>query len=90
VAKFSEEKKVNIHIQKFHPNMTANQAAPQAEVQLAAGGDEERWRAPTVISTQSGRTEQDNNELTLYRCTVAVCLVCYKTPGWLARHIIQP
>jgi hypothetical protein len=61
VAKFAEQKEVNRPLRKSHPNTTANQAAPQAAVQLAAGGDEERWRALSVISPQGVRTGQDNN-----------------------------
>jgi hypothetical protein len=43
VAKFAEQKEVNRHLRKSHPNTTAGQAAPLAAVPLAAGGDEE-WR----------------------------------------------
>jgi hypothetical protein len=58
-----------------------------AAAPLAAGGDEERRRAGGVISTEGGRTGQDDGGVTLYRCTVAGCSRSYKTPGWLARHI---
>jgi hypothetical protein len=71
VAKFAEQKEVNRHIWKSHPNTLARQAAPLAAVPLAAGEDEERRHARGVISTQSGRTEQDDGGVTLYRCTVA-------------------
>jgi hypothetical protein len=87
VAKFAEQKEDNRHVRKSHPNMTAGQAAPLAAVPLAAGGDEEQRHARGVISTQGGRTGQDNRGVTLYRCTFAGCSRSYKTPGWLARHI---
>jgi Zinc finger, C2H2 type len=87
VAKFAEQKEVNRHVRKSHPNTTAGQAAPLAAVPLAAGGDEERRHARGVISTQGGRTGQDNGGVTLYGCTVAGCSRSYKSPGWLARHI---
>jgi hypothetical protein len=75
------------HVRKSHPNTTAGQAAPLAAAPLAAGGDEERQHARGVISTEGGRTEQDDRGVTLYRCTVAGCSRSYKTPSWLARHI---
>jgi hypothetical protein len=59
VAKFAEQKEVNIHVQKSHPNMLARQAAPLAAAPLAAVGDEEQQPAQGVISTQAeepGRT----------------------------------
>jgi hypothetical protein len=45
VAKFAEQKEVNRHIRKSHPNTSASQAAPLAAAPLAAGGDEERRHA---------------------------------------------
>jgi hypothetical protein len=45
MAKFAEQKEVNRHVRKSHPNTTAGQAAPLAAAPLAAGGDEERRRA---------------------------------------------
>jgi hypothetical protein len=38
VAKFAEQKEVNSHVQKSHPNMSASQAAPLPVAPLAAGG----------------------------------------------------
>jgi hypothetical protein len=60
VAKFAEQKEVNRHVRKSHPNTLAGQAAPLAVVLLAAGGDEEWQHARGVISTQGGRTGQDD------------------------------
>jgi hypothetical protein len=71
VAKFAEQKDINRHVRKSHPNTMAGQAAPLAAVPLAARGDEERRHARGVISTQGGRTGQVDGGVTLYRCTVA-------------------
>jgi hypothetical protein len=69
MAKFAEQKEVNGHVRKSHPNMTAGQAAPLAAPSLAAGGDEEWRHARGVISTEGGRTRQDDGGVTLYCCT---------------------
>jgi hypothetical protein len=36
--------------------------------------------APSVITTQGGRTRKDNKGVTFYQCTVAGCSQSYKTP----------
>jgi hypothetical protein len=62
--------RVNRHVRKSHPNAMAGQAAPQAKVQLAAGGDEELRHAPSVISTQGGRLELQNSQLACQTCKI--------------------
>jgi hypothetical protein len=52
---FAEHIEGNRHVQKSRPKMTANQAAPQAAVQMAAGGDEKRRCAPSKAE-ERGRT----------------------------------
>jgi uncharacterized C2H2 Zn-finger protein len=59
MAMFAEQKEVNRHVQKSHPNTTADQALPLAEVPLASGGDEEQRHPRGVISFEGGRTGQE-------------------------------